>query len=274
MNLINIQNWSYQPLGNEDFIHKLQHEQLARLNTELEPPETDVLKFYNDENCQNIIDIGSWTGVDSFRYFANQPFQKLIMIDAVPLFINFAKTLFESSSIDLSKVFVNSTCIVKDGEKENFKDYILADENNSFSLSGIFTSAVNPQIVDPVVLSVGEVSNVSDTLTGLKNLNLEDLFLKCTINGMEITFLRALIKKALRPKVIMFEAYTKTPEQKVVFIKLLDELRLSGYKIPDYKDILQANSFESRVIVSQNNFKIKNHYKYQGSSLTSSYKSY
>lgn len=274
MNLINIQNWSYQPLGNEDFIHKLQHEQLARLNTELEPLETDVLKFYTEENCQNIIDIGSWTGVDSFRYFANQPFQKLIMIDAVPLFINFAKTLFESSSVDLSKVFVNSTCIVKDGEKENFKDYILADENNSFSLSGIFTSAVNPQIVDPVVLSVGEVSNVADTLTSLKNLNLEDLFLKCTINGVEMTFVQALIKKPLRPKVLMFDVYTRKPEQKIIFINLLNELRLAGYKIPDYKDILQANSFESKIIVSQNNFMIKHRYKYQGSTLTSSYKSY
>lgn len=274
MNLTNIQNWSYQPLGNEEFIHKLQHEQLARLNTEFEYAEADVLKFYTEENCQNIVDIGCWTGVDSFRYFANQTFQKLIMVDAVPLYINFAKTLFESSSVDLGKIFVNSTCIVKDGEKENFKDYILADENNSFSLSGIFTSAVNPRIVDPVVLSVGQVSNVFETLNGLKELNLEDLFLKCTINGMEMTFIQALIKKPLRPKVLMFDVYTRKSEQKIVFINLLDELRLAGYKIPKYKDILQVNSFESKIIVSQNNFMIKHQYKYQGSTLTSSYKSF
>lgn len=269
MDLINIRDWQYTPNGNEDFAHNLQHEQLSVLNAPLTINEIEIQKFYQDEGCQTALDLGCWTGVESFRTFANFNPSKLVMVDAVPLFLNNAKSLFESSSFNLDNIFVKDLCILNNDDKASFKDYILVDEKSSYSIAGIGTSARSPKIEDPVILSVGELATPSEAADNITSLNLENCFYKSTLMGADLALLSALLERRFHPNVIWLELKLKNESVALKLVNILGRLRDVGYRIPWYMDILQTNSTKVNLLVSKNHMYIFHDYKMQGQKLVS-----
>lgn len=251
MNLLNIQNWNFTMSGNESFVSALEHEHIKILNSETPFPLDVLQKFYSEEGCETLLDIGSWTGITSFKILSNQTFNKLILIDAVPLFLNYAKTLFQSSSYNLDNVFVSNTCII-DVDKGSFKDYILVDENDSYTLSSIYTTARNPRIIDPVILPVGELAEIPEMAVSIANLNLNNCFLKLTPLGLDTALLLNLLDAGVRPNVIFMEFSMPSEKAKHRLFLALERLRKEGYKVPHLKDILGENLQRGMLITSKN----------------------
>jgi len=258
MELINLKNWRYEELGNEDFVHALQHEQLRMLNADDDIGKQDIEFFYNNEQCKNIIDVGSWTGVNAFKNFSNVQYEKLILIDGVPLFLNFAKTLFESSSVNTDNIFFNSSCVILAKDFDSFKGYFLADMNNSYSNANCYSSVRNLAIIDPVILTVGNTIPHINFASEIKNLNLDSLFLKINIDGVEMPLLNRLIEMNLLPQVIHLSGIVASDLRKNLLINILLKLREKGYYVPKFSDIFSTTFYHSEFLISKNNFCICN----------------
>lgn len=207
-------------------------------------------KLYELEECDTLIDLGCWLGVLGMKFKKVIKPNKLYLIDAIPLYLNVAQTLFKECYIDATFI---EMCIVPDPASFNRRFNVILNDSINTS-SAVINKKYDPETI---IVSLPTTSNIVDPMaaaTALKLLCGEQGYLKMDIDGMDYTLIDAILASDFRPRVLHFEGlkYQFTDQLKLI----IQKIRAAGYQLPPDDQILAPGTDMCCITCSANHWGI------------------
>lgn len=210
--------------------------------------ETLIIKeFYTANACNTFIDMGCWLGVLSARVKKYVDPSRLILIDAIPTYLHVAKQLLVqenfSSNVEIFEMSVIDT--------PTFPKFMTVDLNNTMDSSSI--KYAQPESDKTINLPIANPKTCKDAAIEIFNLAPNSAYLKMDIDGVDYSFLQALLNINYFPSVIQFEAWLFHPDYLTNCISILEQFSAVGYKVPSPDEL--TNLKVCNIIISRQAYK-------------------
>lgn len=212
-----------------------------------------VQQLYHANNCDTLIDIGCWLGVLSLKFHnAVQP-KKIILVDAVPLYLRMCRELFAEHKL-LDNVWALPMCIVPDPSK--YQNYFVTDLNRSMDTSNLLNQPVmmkdriqvHVPTHKPAVTPYSAARVLSDLIT-------PTTYVKIDIDGMDYAIVTHLVQHS-KPAVISFECLIYNDTFKTNFIKAMEKVQEAGYSTPDVQNLDISDAILLDLFVSKDSWAV------------------
>lgn len=220
--------------------------------------EATVIKhFYDVNGCDTLIDVGCWLGVLALKnYMLIQP-KKMILVDAIPMYLRMCRELFKSHNL-IENIWALPMCIVPEPEK--FNDHFLIDLSNTVSTSNVLPKndimkdriRVNIPTYKPAV-TPQKAAEVLSTLITNKT------YLKIDIDTIDYDLVMGLLK-LVKPTTMNFECMIYNDHLKSKFFKTVEFLKTNGYALPDLTTLDLSKYDFIDLFVSNNEWAIMTYY--------------
>lgn len=206
-------------------------------------------KFYQVADCKNLVDIGCWTGVLSYKFRKEFTPNQHYVIDAVPVYLYLTKKLFQTVSLS-SDINVLEMTIVDEGS--NKPSYFLVDIEDAVNTSNFIAK---PPSEKPLFnLPIAPAISCNRALLQIVDVLSNDCYLKMDIDGFDYSLIEAMLSINLYPRVLHFEARLFNVSEVNRLGNILDSLKSVGYKVPELST-LTTNKLVT-IITSRHDFHV------------------
>jgi hypothetical protein len=212
-------------------------------------------------SCDTYIDLGCWSGVDSYLFYKDINPKKMILIDAVPTYLQAAKNLFTNAGT-CDNVYISELLVLLRQNTETWPGYFTVDINstsNSSTVQGhpnaywIKGKETCNMPTTPRVISVSNVANVF-----FEEVSNSRCFLKTDIDSNDPYFWKEMLNSGVRPVVIKAEMFTQSDKEKLLMYEFLDICKKAGYKTPPPEAWLIENSALTNIFISKHRWACQN----------------
>ena len=198
--------------------------------------ETAIVKyFYELHNCDTLIDVGCWTGVLALKMHKIINPQRLIIVDAVPMYLRMCRELFKQHNI--TNVYAEELCIVRDPVQ--YPGYFKINLSDSINTSNVLEQ--HDQMRDKIVVQMPTVKAVTPQQGAkiLGNMITDKTYFKLDIDSMDYAVLTEMLNAGIKPVAMNFECLLDTTARKNEFRRLLRLLNQNGYFIPESDSVIE-----------------------------------
>jgi hypothetical protein len=209
-------------------------------------------ELYDAENCDVLIDLGSWIGVLSYKFKKIVNPETLYILDAVPLYLRMTRNLFLREKIE-GNVFLEEMCVVPDPEKFNNRFEINISDS-------IQTSTILPQpdLKNKIIVSIPTTQAITPFNAGIKlsSLYKNSGYLKLDIDGMDCSLVNTILDLPIQPKVIHFEGLIDKDKRREEFKTTLKKLKEHGFSVPNESTVFDSGFIMIVLISSKSQWRL------------------
>lgn len=173
-----------------------------------------------------ITDLGCWTGLLASEIFALWPeLKNYHAVDAVPMFIEFAKKQLEGKPVD----FTGVTLVPRLANLPEVAS-IKVSPFDTLNTASIYTGRVpSKQVL--IELPVFSNSYITPFVTDHREFFSDDSYVKIDLDGVDIAVVETILAQDLHPCVIQFEVWKMFYDKGLASLR--PELEKYGYVWPD-----------------------------------------
>jgi hypothetical protein len=207
-----------------------------------------IKQFYNQNSCNTFIDMGCWLGILSSRVKRSVNPERIILVDAVPVYLHLAKQLLIEEDLSSNVEIIEMTVI----DSLQFPKFITVDLDDTIRTSSI--KNCQEQLNITVNLPIANPKTCKDAAIEIANLAPLGAYLKTDLDGVDYSFLQELLNINYLPNVVQFEAWLSSTDNVKKCISILEQFAAVGYEVPSPDEL--TGSRISNIIISRQAYKI------------------
>jgi hypothetical protein len=193
-------------------------------------------------------------GVLAFKNYQKIKPNKMILIDAIPMYLRTCRELFAKSNM-IDNIWALPLCIVNN--PETFENYFKIDLSNTISTSNILDqpAQITKEKIKVYMPTAPAVSpNRAADIIG--KLITARTYIKIDIDTMDYDLVCSLISSGNKPAAINFECPLWTDQYITKLHYTLEVLKDNGYVIPDNIQEIISNSNMLDIFVSSESWAV------------------
>jgi hypothetical protein len=211
--------------------------------------ETAIIKeFYTANSCNTFIDMGCWLGVLSASVKQAVDPNRIILIDAIPTYLYMAKQLLIQENLASGVDIIEMSVI----DSLQFPKFITVDLEDTINTSSIKNCQNQSNIT--VNLPIANPKTSKDAAIEIADLAPDNVYLKMDLDGVDYSFLQALLNICYFPSVIQFEAWMFDRNYGATCLSILEQFSAVGYKVPSPDELKRSRILN--IIISKQAYKI------------------